>query len=191
MKRYTVLSFALFLLFLLPVSMHAQRLELSGGYAHATGDLGLDGFTTGAAWWLTPRVSMAATFDGLWDTSKIGVFELNSAGEVAAKSDMQNYLVGPRIYFPGAVKKQTKLVPFAELQFGLTHLSTTLQQVNLPDQGSADTAFTWMLGGGADYKLNPHWAARINLDLMRTHLAEAGQSRLRVGLGVAYTFGRR
>ena len=39
------------------------------------------------------------------------------------------------------------------------------------------------------YPLNPHWTARLNLNLRRTHLNSQGQSRLRFGLGVAYTFG--
>jgi hypothetical protein len=160
-------------------------------HAHLTGDLGLDGFTAGAAWWFTPRVSIAATFDGLWDTSTIAVFELTHTRQVSAKSKLLNYLFGPRVVFAGAVKRNIRLTPFGELQFGLTHLNSTLHEVTASDPSTSDTAFTWMLGGGADYKLNPHWVARINLDLERTHLAEAGQSRLRVGLGVAYTFGQR
>ncbi len=177
--------------FALSTPAFGQRLELNGGYAHATGDLGLDGFTGGAAWWFTPRVSMAGNFDGLWDTSRVGVFELTSTGEVSVKSNMQNYLVGPRFFFPGALKKEPKLVPFGELQFGATHLETRIQEVNLPDRTSADSAFTWMLGGGADYLISPHWAGRVNLDLLRTHLAEAGQSRLRMTFGLVYTFGAR
>jgi len=48
-----------------------------------------------------------------------------------------------------------------------------------------------MIGGGADYVLSSHWAARGNLDLLRTHFANTGQSRLRFVLGIAYTFGQR
>lgn len=169
----------------------AQRLEVNGGYAHASGDLGLDGFNVGASWWFTPRVSLAADFDGLWDASRVGVFELSSIGAVSVKSNMQNYLVGPRVFFPRAWKRYPRVVPFGELQFGMTHLHTTLHQINLPDEASGDTAFTWMAGGGADYLLRNHWAARANVDLMRTHLAESGQSRVRFVLGVVYTFGTR
>jgi Outer membrane protein beta-barrel domain len=189
--RLTVFALLASAFFLLPASTFGQGLELAGGYAHATGDLGLDGFNAGAAWWVTPRVSLAGEIDGLWDTSRVGVFELTSAGNVSVKSNLQNYLVGPRVSFPGAMKGRDKLIPFAELQMGLTHLQTRIQEVNLPDRTSADTAFSWMLGGGADYLVNPHWTARINLDLLRTHLADAGQSRLRLVLGMTYTFGER
>ena len=174
-----------------PIGAVAQRLEFNGGFAHSSGDLGLDGFNVGASWWFSPRVSLAADFDGLWDTSRVGVFELSNIGAVSVKSNMQNYLVGPRIFFPRAVKRYPKLVPFGELQFGMTHLHTILHQVNLPDEAQGDTAFTWMMGGGADYLLRNHWAARVNVDLLRTHLAESGQSRVRFVAGVVYTFGSR
>jgi opacity protein-like surface antigen len=174
-----------------PAAARAQRLEANGGYVHATGDLGLDGFQVGAAWWFTPRVSLAADFDGLFDNSRVGVFDLSSVGSVSIKSNMQNYLVGPRIFFPRAWKRYPRLVPFGELQFGLTHLHSTIHQLNLPDESAGDTAFTWTLGGGADYLFHKHWAARAGLDLVRTHLVDSGQSRARVRLGVVYTFGTR
>src|ERR1043165_4024094 len=174
-----------------PVCAVAQRLEVNGGYAHSSGDLGLDGFNVGASWWFTPRVSLAADFDGLWDASRVGVFELSSIGAVSVKSNMQNYLVGPRVFFPKAWKRYPRVVPFGELQFGMTHLHTTLHQVNLPDEPQGDTAFSWMMGGGPDYLLRNHWAARVNVDLLRTHLADSGQSRVRFVMGVVYTFGTR
>ena len=176
---------------LLPTLASAQRLEFNGGYAHVSGDLGLDGFNVGAAWWFTPRVSMAADFDGLWDASRVGVFELTSVGAVSVKSNMQNYLVGPRIFFPNTVKRYPHLIPFGELQFGATHLHTTLHQVNLPDEAAGDSAFTWMIGGGADYTFHRHWAGRFKIDMLRTHLVDTGQSRLRVAMGIVYTFGTR
>jgi hypothetical protein len=48
-----------------------------------------------------------------------------------------------------------------------------------------------MLGGGAEYLFSPHWSGRANLDFLRTHLANEGQSRLRLVLGIRYTFGSR
>lgn len=56
---------------------------------------------------------------------------------------------------------------------------------------ASDSAFSWMLGGGLEYLLNPHWSGRANLEFLRTHLANEGQSRLRLVLGVTYTFGSR
>jgi hypothetical protein len=174
----------------------AQKFELNGGATHISGNQGLDGFTVGAALWFNHRVSIAADYDGVWDTSQIGQFELTPTGLVVSKSHLQNYLFGPRIFFPGLIKTKEKhvahLVPFGEVQFGISHLNTTLEQASTNvSQSTSDSAFSWMLGGGADYRFSPHWVGRLRLDLLRTHLADAGQSRLRLGAGVAYTFGKR
>jgi hypothetical protein len=183
-------------LLLLCLTASAQKVELNGGVTHVSDNQGMDGFTAGAALWFTPRVSIAADYDSVWDTSKIGQFELTSTGLIVSKSHMENYLFGPRIFFPGAIKSKNKhlahLVPYGEAEFGLSHLKSTLQDnTTNASQSSSDTAFSWMLGGGADYKFSPHWAGRVKLDLLRTHLADTGQSRLRFGAGIVYTFGQR
>src|SRR5919201_1569282 len=175
---------------------NAQKLEVAGGYAHVTGDLGLDGYNLAAGGWLSRRLSASLDYDSGYDTSKIGVFELTHAGEISVKSHLQNFLVGPRIYFPGArkpkrLKHGRRMTPFAEVALGGTHLNTTVRQLAVGEQSASDNAFSWMLGGGADYVIDPHWAARIKIDLLRTHIADTGQSRLRIGLGIAYTFGSR
>jgi hypothetical protein len=177
------------------LSASAQNLELNGGYAHVSGDQGLDGFNVGAAAWFTPRISIAADYDRVVDTSRIGIFELTQTGLIVSRSTLQNFLVGPRIFFRNIKSDNEHLAnlrPFAELQFGISHLNSSLEdQSTNVDQSASDNAFSWMLGGGADYKVSQHWAGRFKLDLLRTHLAESGQSRLRLGLGVAYTLEER
>ena len=170
---------------------HAQNLEVGGGYVHLTGDSGLDGLNVGAAWWFTPKVSMALDYDSGWDNSRIGVFDLTSVGVTTVKSHMQNFLIGPRIFFATKRIKKYKFDPFAEVQFGGTHLSQSIQQTTTGTVSASANGFTWLLGGGGDYALNHHWSARANLDFVRTHLSDEGQSRLRLRLGVAYTFGSR
>jgi len=56
---------------------------------------------------------------------------------------------------------------------------------------ASDSSFAWLIGGGAEYLLSPHWTARGNLDFMRTQLGNDGQSRLRLRVGITYTFGSR
>jgi Outer membrane protein beta-barrel domain len=194
MKRS--LSFLLLSLAAFCLSACAQKVELSGGYAHISGDQGLDGFNVGAAAWFTPRVSIAADYDGVFDTSRIGIFELTQTGVIASKSHLQDWLFGPRIFFPGLIKTGNKrvahLLPFGEAEFGVSHLKSSIKQTATnSSQSASDTAFSWMLGGGADYRIYPHWVARLKLDLLRTHFAEAGQSRFRLSLGVAYTLKER
>ena len=169
----------------------AQDLEFSGGWAHMTSDFGVDGFDIGAAVWFTPKVAVSANYDSAWDTSRIGTFELTSIGAVSVKSHLQNFMVGPKIFFAKKKIKKYMISPFAEVQFGGSHLSTKIQQANAPNQSASDSGFVWMLGGGADYVVSSHWAVRSNLGLLRTHFADSGQSRLRFVLGVAYTFGQR
>ena len=178
-------------LLLWPSNAAAQGLELSGGWAHATGDFGLDGFGLGAAWWLSPRVSIAANYDNTYDTSRIGIFEFTTVGTIVSKSHLQNFLVGPRIYFAEQKIKKYKITPFGEAQFGVTRLNSKIKEGLAPTISNSDNAFSWMLGAGADYALTSHFSARGNLDLLRTHLNSAGQSRLRFVFGIAYSFGSR
>jgi hypothetical protein len=172
-----------------PRSLHAQGLEFSGGWVHSTGDFGLDGFNLGAAWWVAPRISVAGEYDGAYDVSRVGQFEFTNVGAIASRSHLQDFLIGPRFYFAERKMGRYSLRPFGEAQFGVSHLKSTIQEGTQPSMTNSDSAFSWMLGGGADYQLTSHWIARGNLDLLRTHLNEAGQSRLRLVLGVAYTFG--
>lgn len=136
-----------------------------------------------------PANLLAAEYDGVYDTSRIGTFEFTSVGAIASKSHLQNFLIGPRFYFGERTIHKYSIRPFAEVQFGISHLKSTIQEGIQPSITNSDSAFSWVLGGGADYQVNSHWVARANLDLLRTHLNSAGQSRLRLVLGVAYTFG--
>jgi opacity protein-like surface antigen len=175
----------------LPQTAKGQGLELGGGWSHVTGDNGTDGFNVGAAWWFTKRVTMAADYDSTWDTSTLTNFAFTQVGAITTKSHLQSFLLGPRIFFTTSWTDKHKLNPFGEAQFGVSHLSQKVTQVNVPSVSASDTAFSWMLGGGADYLFSSHWSGRANLDFLRTHLANEGQSRLRLVLGVRYTFGNR
>jgi opacity protein-like surface antigen len=177
--------------FTLPPAARGQGLEVGGGYSHVTGDFGTDGFNAGAAWWFTKRVTMAADYDSTWDTSSLTNFAFTQVGAIATKSHLQSFLIGPRIFFSTKWTDKHKLNPFGEAQFGVSHLSQDVTQVGVPTQSASDTGFTWMLGGGADYLLSDHWSGRANVDFLRTHLANEGQSRLRLALGIRYTFGSR
>ena len=55
------------LLLAFPLLASGQSVELGGGYAHISGDGGVDGFNAGAAMWVTDRVAMAFDYDSAWD----------------------------------------------------------------------------------------------------------------------------
>jgi opacity protein-like surface antigen len=190
--RHLTPALALFTVLLaLPNTVHAQGLEVSGGFTHITGDFGTNGFDVGAAWWFTHRVTLAANYDSSWNSSNLGVFAFTSIGAIAVKSHLQNFVVGPRIFFSTDWTTKHKLDPFGEAQFGVSHLNQKVAQAAAPSVSASDTAFAWLLGGGAEYLLTPNWSGRANLDLLRTHFANEGQSHLRLVLGITYTFGAR
>ena len=89
----------LLLLLAFPLLASAQNLEVSGGYAHISGDGGVDGFNIGAAAWVTRRVALAFDYDSAWDTSHLGAFELTQTGVIVTKSHLQDFIGGPRISF--------------------------------------------------------------------------------------------
>jgi opacity protein-like surface antigen len=189
-----MLSALLFCWLALPAGASAQGLELAGGWAHITGNNGTDGFNFGAAWNFTQHTQIAADYDTTWDDTIIGTsssLQFTPTGTVISKSHLQNWLFGPRIFFYGGDFHARRFNVFGEAEFGFSHLKSTLQMVGVPGVSTTDNGFSWMLGGGADYAISPHWAARGKLDLLRTHFANAGQSRLRLSIGVAYTFGTR
>ena len=168
-----------------------DNLELSGGYMHVSGDSGLNGFNIGAGYWLNKHVSLNFDYDGGFNTSTLGVLSLTNVGHTAIKSRLQDWLIGPRVFFPPHEIKKHSFDPFVEFKIGGSHLSEKIQQTSSPTQSASETAFAWALGGGADYQFSSQWFGRVNLDLLRTHFADAGQSRLRLVLGVGYTFSPR
>ena len=173
-----------------PAGTSAQGLELSGGWAYITGSNG-NGIDVGAGWFFTHHVELAADYDTTWKDTTIGTFQLTSIGLVTQKNHLQNWLFGPRIFFYNGEVHKRKINVFGEAQFGFSHTRTKLEMINVPSTSTTDNGFSWMLGGGADYVINRHWTARGKLDLLRNHFANTGQSRLRVSLGVAYTFEAR
>jgi len=172
-----------------------HRFEVGGGYAHISGDGGMDGFNVGASFFLAPKISLGFNYDSVWDTSTLGSFALTNVGLTVTNSHMQDYMAGGRIYFPGVLKPNCGLTgklpilhPFVQAQFGESNLYSKVTSVNVGTISSSDTRFTWLLGGGADINFSEHWYARGSADLVRTHFADVGQSRIRVILGIAARF---
>lgn len=173
-----------------PQAANGQALELNGGWSYTNGNNGVNGYEAGGAWWFTKRVTLAANYDSAWDNSTLTAFQFSQIGAFAVHSYMHSFLVGPRIFFSTDWTTKHKLNPFGEAQFGVTALSQRIT-AGTSSVHSSDSGFSWMLGGGAEYLFNPHFSARGNLDLLRTHLASSGQSHFRFVLGLTYTFGAR
>lgn len=194
MKNCIYLCFVL-IAFSLPV-LAQEDIEFNGGYQHASGDGGLDGFTVGVGWNPIPRFQLYMNYDGLFDHSSLGTFALTSVGLTTINSHMQGFLTGPRYFLPGLWKghgrvQGHRLIPFADLGFGEIHLKSTLTQANIGVVENSDTAFAWAISGGADYRIYPHFTIRGNVGLLRTHFNESGQSRIRLGATVVWSIRSR
>jgi hypothetical protein len=176
---------------MLPNSAGAQGLELNGGWAYTNGNFGMGGFNVGAAWWFTKNVTIAGNYDSTWNSTSLTTFQFTPIGALAVKSHLQDVLFGPRIFFSTDWTSKHKLMPFGEAEFGVSHLHQKVSHVNMPTVSASGTEFSWLLGGGVDYLFASHWSGRANLDLLRTHFANAGQSHFRMVLGITYTFGSR
>lgn len=189
--------YVLVLLLTFSLPLWAQHdVEFNGGYQHASGDQGLDGFTVGVGWNPIPRFQLYLNFDGLYDHSTIGSFALTSVGLTTVNSHLVELLTGPRFFLPGLFKgygrvKGHRVIPFIDAGFGEARLHTELASPAIGTARAADTAFAWELGGGADYRIYPHFTIRGDVGLLRTHFANSGQSRIRLGATVVWSFRSR
>jgi hypothetical protein len=179
---------------LLPSRAGAQILdidnaEFGGGYTHVSGDSGLNGGNLTSALTFNRRISLAFNYDTVWNNNTLGAFALTSVGLARVRTHQQNFLVGPRIYFPAKKITKLHLDPFGEAQIGFTHENQQLSTVATGTLSASANSYSWLIGGGADYSFSAHWVGRLNADFFRTHIASTGQSRFRLGLGVAYAFG--
>jgi opacity protein-like surface antigen len=190
-----ILTILLFWAVILPTQLRAQIIrnaEFSGGFAYSTGNFGLGGFNAGGALWFTNRISLAFDFDRLGNNKQISLFALNGSGLFTTKTTLYNFMIGPRFFFHSTQIKVLRTIhPFAEVEVGASHISSSVNQPSVVSESASDNAGSWLIGGGADILASPHWAARVNVDYFRTHFVDAGQSRLRLEIGAAYTFGSR
>ena len=160
------------------------RLDLFGGYSHVGNyNIGLSGWTASATWHLSNMFGIEGDLSGGYGSSNLG-----GAGAILPNvpnsigSRIHNFNFGPiGIYHPAETDKYDA---FGHLLFGFSHTN-----VNAAGIGEGDTAFSWVLGGGADYNFTPTWAARAQLDLLHTKFFNDGQNHGRISLGIVYRLG--
>jgi hypothetical protein len=185
--------FFLLLLVAIPTSTWAQ---FGGGlsYIHESGNNGLNGFSPSVDFQVNRYVVLTAQGDFLWGSGRVGVFDTTaSTGAIRIKTDSQNLVAGAMVRFVGwkATQKleKRKILPFAEFLAGESRIHQEIRDATgtLSNRNTA-TNFAWVLGGGVDYTMDPHWLARANLDLLRSHFVAGGQSHLRFRLGIVRVF---
>ena len=118
-------------------SHYLDNAGFSGGYTHITGYSGTNGFDVGAEVIAVRPVSIAFDYDSAWNSSSLT--SLSDSGLVSTHTHLQDFIVGPRAYFPLAFKNKDvngpcggkwgslrSLMPFVEAQFGVSHIDQSI-----------------------------------------------------------------
>lgn len=160
------------------------RIDVFGGYSHVGNfDVGMSGWMATANLHLFRWVGVEGDVSGNYGSKGLGQAALilpNIPNSI--NSRMHSFNFGP----VGTYRAPSgKYNAFGHVLLGFSHTN-----VNSAGIGRGDTAFSWVLGGGADYNFRPNWAVRAQLDLLRTHFFSQGQNHGRIGLGLVYRFGK-
>ncbi len=148
--------------------------DLAFGYTHLSGDVGKNGWNASGTYNLNRYLGIEGDIAGYYGSTSILT--------IKADSSEYSFLAGPKVRFETS---NPKLVPWGHFLLGVGHANLGTN-VGVND---ADTAFTWVLGGGADWIFRPKWAARGKVDLYHTDYFSNGDTHLRVGLGIVYRWG--
>ncbi len=180
------LPFAMALL-LLAIPALAQtenpRFDIYGGYSHVGNyGIGLSGWIASANFSLFHGLGIEGDINGEYGSEGLGqAAQLLPNVPNSIGSRMHNFNFGPNYTYRGS---SGKLDGFGHLLFGFSHTN-----VNAADIGKGDTAFSWVLGGGADYNFTTHWGARGQIDLLHTDFFNSGQNHGRISFGLVYHLG--
>lgn len=104
-------------------------------------------------------------------------------GHTTGKPDLQPKSVffgaGPHL----AIENRSRIEPWAHLLLGVQHF-----RVTQGDTLGSNSAFGFMLGGGADIRLLPRIAWRIQTDYMASTFLSSYQSNFSIGTGLVFNF---
>ena len=176
MKKFIWVTFALSLLALSSQAQQMPAGDVSAGYSYfrigGSGGVNLNGFSTSAAY-------DANDWFGL--VGDLGVYRGSPSGVgVTAVT----YTVGPRF----SIHKSEKVVPFAQVLFGGSHVSASFGGFS----GSSNP-FTFSLGGGAELRLgsSSKVALRPEVDYFGLRSNGSTSNCVRMSVGIVYHIGGR
>lgn len=154
------------------------------GYSHTSN------FGTGLNGWILAGnyefpeswLGLEGEISGHYGTQNLSALPIVLPGSpVSVDNSLHNFNFGPRVTWRSP---EQPFNVFGHFLFGFSHA-----KVSAAGQSQADTAFSWVVGGGADYNFNMNWAARAQLDLLHTHFFNDGESHPRFALGLVYRLG--
>lgn len=162
------------------MAQEVPKAEIGGNYTYIHLDTGTSSGTHSchggggsATYNLTSYLGVAAEVAGCKVTG------LPSGVSASAVS----YLFGPRLTY----RAYGRLEPFGEFLFGGAHDSITVAGAS-----TTDSAFSFAIGGGADYKLSERFAIRfVQADYLYTKFGNTHQNNARIQAGIIFRFGGR
>lgn len=188
----TRLLFLLVLLsFVISVSAFAQTgsdeiqpLDFFAGYSHSSNfDTGLNGWIVAANYNVNDSwLGVEGEISGHYGSQNLSALPILLPGAPASvDNSLHNFDFGPRVTWRSP---DQPIFAFGHVLFGASHAKVSAAGVS-----QSDTAFSWVLGGGADYNFNANWGARAQLDLLHTDFFSKGESHPRISLGLLYRLG--
>jgi hypothetical protein len=158
----------------------AGLLDVGVAFSHKTGGGPANGLVGGGELGLNKYVRLVGEISPYWGGTTVTTVKSNS--------NEQDFMFGGRFDIPYAFRN-TKLVPFGQLLYGVARQSVTVKNVNGPDISSdSSTAWAWDLGGGIEYLYRPKWKLRGGISLWKTHFSDQSQANAKFGIGIVYCF---
>jgi opacity protein-like surface antigen len=159
-------------------------IDVFAGYSHSSN------FNTGLSGWIlsgnynlgTSWIGVEGDISGHYGSQNLNALPILFPGTpTKVTSNLYNYNFGPRVTWRSPSQP---INAFGHLLFGGSHAGLSAGGVS-----DNDNAFSWVLGGGADYNFSPNWAGRAQLDLLHTKFFDNGESHPRFSIGLVFRFG--
>ena len=171
--------------FALPAPAQTPRIDVSAGYSYLassrTGSQGLHGGNTSLAVGVTDWFGIAADFSG--HGGSLPTFGLVPT----ATTRLFMFAAGPRFTYRG----NARFRPYGQALFGVVHQSA---DVTFPPLGTISVStnhFATLLGGGLDIEVSERVAVRLPDVNFLIYSPGRATSRLRIGAGIVFRFGKK
>jgi opacity protein-like surface antigen len=150
-------------------------------YVPRTQGIGMDGWEGSIQGKFLPWIGIMFDLAGHYGSHEFALCPpagLGPCSRVNVHAGEHTYLLGPQLSFSTG-----KFDPFVHVLVGAAHVGDDHGGVS-----NSNTSIGTAIGGGTDYQLIPHIAARLQLDEIHTHLFSSKQDHLRFSLGLDARF---
>jgi opacity protein-like surface antigen len=161
---------------------YSHRADVFGGYSHVGNyGIGESGWIASLHYNFSDWVGAEADVSGNYGAQNFGAASIILPGVPGSVHDrMHSFDFGPRVTYRSDSEDYNI---FGHALFGFSHTNLSSSGVS-----ESSTSFSWVLGGGADYNLSDTWAARAQIDFLRTNFFDSASNHGRVAIGLVYRF---